>query len=84
LSNVMFWNRTLLLSLNRPTYPFYITLLAGIAKMGLAFYIIPRYGFVGAAALLTGYFVISGVMMVQHGLREMNRAEQLHPVENAV
>jgi len=84
LSNVMFWNRTLLLSLNRPTYPFYITLLAGIAKMGLAFYIIPRYGFVGAAALLTGYFVISGVMMVQRGLREMNRAEHLHPVENAV
>jgi O-antigen/teichoic acid export membrane protein len=83
LSNIMFWNRTLLLSFNQPTYPFYVTLLAGIAKMGLAFYIIPNFGFVGAAALLTGYFIISGGLMVQRGLREMNRAEQLHPLENA-
>ena len=78
-SNLFFWNRPLLLAFNLPTYPFWITLISGAAKISLAFLVIPKYGYIGAAALLTGYFLISGSLMAWRGLRQLKQAEALAP-----
>jgi O-antigen/teichoic acid export membrane protein len=79
-SNIMFWNRPLLLSFNLPAYPFFATFASGVIKVILAFMVIPTFGFVGAASLLSGYFLLSGGLMVVRGFKELARSEQIYPV----
>lgn len=76
-SNLVFWNRPLLLALDLPAYPFRSTLLAGIGKILLAFLIIPAFGMVGAAALLAGYFLVSGGAMALRGVRQIHQRQTL-------
>lgn len=78
-SNIMFWNRPLLLSFNLPTYPFFATLVSGSFKVLLAFLVIPAFGYVGAATLLSGYFLVSGGLMVARGFKELARSEGVYP-----
>ncbi len=73
----LFWNRPLLLSFNMPTYPLYATLTAGLLKVGLAFLLVPHYGYVMAAALLSFYYIISVGLMVLRGLQEIKRQENI-------
>jgi O-antigen/teichoic acid export membrane protein len=70
-SNLVFWNRPLLLALGLPGYPFWATLLSGIAKLALAIIVIPAMGTPGAAGLLSGYFILSGGLMALRGLRQL-------------
>ena len=74
-ANVLFWNRTLLLSFNLPNYPFRVMLWCGLVKVALGFWVIPRFGYFGAAALLSAYFVISVGLIALRGIR-------LIPAEN--
>jgi len=80
-SNLVFWNRPLLLALNLPVYPFWATFISGAVKVSLAFLVIPAFGYVGAAVLLTGYFLISGTAMALRGLNELKRVELSRPGE---
>ncbi len=75
ISNLVFWNRPLLMALDLPAYPFWATLISGALKLGLAFLVIPQFGFIGAAFLLTGYFLISGLAMAARGLLQLRRAQ---------
>ncbi len=70
-SNLIFWNRPLLLALNLPGYPFWVTLFSGTLKILLTLIIIPMFGIIGAASLLTGYFILSGTLMAARGLRQL-------------
>ena len=74
-SNLVFWNRPLLLSLNKPMVPFKTTLFCGMAKLVLAFPIIPAFGKIGAAALLSGYFILSGGLMAREGIKSLKMLE---------
>ena len=74
----LFWNRPLLLSLGLPKIPIKVTLIVGLIKIGLAFLIVPRYGYVAEAALLSFYYIVSVGMMVWYGLREIRHQEQKH------
>ena len=76
-SNVFFWNRPLLLSLGLPEVPFRMSLLFGAAKIGLAFLLVPRFGFVMEAALLTLFSIFSVGSIVIRGLREIHVRERL-------
>ncbi len=49
---ILFWNRPLLLSLGLPQYPLKATVAAGLAKLALAFPLVPRFGYVAEAALV--------------------------------
>jgi O-antigen/teichoic acid export membrane protein len=80
-SNLVFWNRPLLLALNLPTFPFWATFFSGILKVSLAFLVIPAFGYIGAAVLLTGYFLISGSAMVVRGLNALRTNTCSHPGE---
>jgi O-antigen/teichoic acid export membrane protein len=76
-SNLVFWNRPLLLALDLPAYPFQITLVSGLLKTLLAFLVIPAFGTVGAASLLAGYFLLSGGLMALRGVRQLQQRQAL-------
>ncbi|HUH97493.1 MAG TPA: oligosaccharide flippase family protein, partial [Anaerolineales bacterium] len=71
----LFWNRPLLLSFNLPVFPLWATLIAGLLKVGLAFPLVPRYGYVMEGALLSLYYMVSVGLMVGRGLQEMKKQE---------
>jgi O-antigen/teichoic acid export membrane protein len=72
----LFWNRPLLLSLGLPDFPIWVTLSVGLIKVGLAFWLIPKYGIIAAGALLSFYYIASVGIMVLRGLREIKMKEQ--------
>ncbi len=72
----LFWNRPLLLSFGLPTYPLWAILIAGVLKLGLSFLLVPRYGYVMEAALLSFYYVLSVGLIVWRGMRELRAREQ--------
>jgi len=76
-ANILFWNRPLLLSLGLPLVPYRITLWAGLAKVALAFLLVPRFGLNSEAFLLSAFFVISVGLIVWRGLQEVNRREKI-------
>jgi O-antigen/teichoic acid export membrane protein len=59
-----------------PLIPYRITLYAGLAKVALAFLVVPRFGLNSEAFLLSAFFVISVGLIVWRGLREVNQREQ--------
>jgi O-antigen/teichoic acid export membrane protein len=67
----LFWNRPLLLSFGLPTFPLWATLMAGLLKLSLAFLLVPKYGYVMEAALLSCYYVLSVGLIVWRGLGEL-------------
>lgn len=69
----LFWNRPLLLSFGLPTFPLWATLIAGVLKVGLSFLLVPRYGYVMEAALLSFYYILSVGLIVWRGRRELGR-----------
>jgi O-antigen/teichoic acid export membrane protein len=83
IANIFFWNRSLLLSFGLPVVPFRVMLWAGIAKMALAFVLVPRFGFVAEAALLSGYLLVSVCFILQRGVLELRRAERTVEVQGA-
>ena len=67
-ANVLFWNRSLLLALHQPVFPFQVMLWTGLAKILLAFVLVPRFGLVAEAALLSAYLAFSVAIITYHGL----------------
>jgi O-antigen/teichoic acid export membrane protein len=69
----LFWNRPLLLSLGLQRFALGAIVVAGLVKLAVAVPLVPRYGYVLEALLLTSYFVSSVGLMVWRGLRELDR-----------
>jgi O-antigen/teichoic acid export membrane protein len=76
-ANIFFWNRPLLLSLGLPMVPYKISLWSGIAKVALAFLLVPRLGLNVEALLLSGFFIISISLIILRGFQEVRRIENL-------
>lgn len=74
-----FWNRPLLLSLGLPAFPLKATIAAGLGKIALAFPLVPRFGYVAEAALLSLYYIASVGVIVWRGLKEIRLKEQGQP-----
>jgi O-antigen/teichoic acid export membrane protein len=72
----LFWNRPLLLSFGLPAFPLWATILAGVIKVGLSFWLVPRYGYVMEAALLSFYYIFSVSLIVWRGMKEMRAQEK--------
>ncbi len=70
-ANLLFWNRPLLLALGMPAYPLKVAALVGAGKTLLAFWLVPVYGYLVQAALLSGFFLLSIGINVWRGLREI-------------
>jgi O-antigen/teichoic acid export membrane protein len=67
------WNRSLMLSLGKAGYPVLISILAGVIELDLIFSLVPRYGYLMMAAILSGYFILSGGFIALRGLWEVRR-----------
>jgi O-antigen/teichoic acid export membrane protein len=67
--NVFYWNRTTLLPLGLPEYPTKVTLVAAIAKVVAILILVPRYGALGMAATLSGFFLFTGGVLVWKTVR---------------
>ncbi len=73
----LFWNRPLLLSLGLPAFALWAILIAGSLKIGLAFWLVPRYGYVMEAALLSMYYILSVSLIIWRGMIALARQESL-------
>jgi O-antigen/teichoic acid export membrane protein len=71
----LFWNRPLLLALGLPEFPVYVTLIAGVTKLALSFWLVPQYGVVAAGGLLSYYYIASVGVMVLRGMKEITHHE---------
>ncbi len=70
-ANVFYWNRNLLLSFGLPDYPLKVTALAGAIKVLLTFLLVPRFGYLMEAGLMSAFFVFSIGLIVLRGWREI-------------
>ena len=57
--------------------PYRITLYAGLAKVALAFLLVPRLGLNSKPSCFPAFFVISVRLIVWRGLQEVNHREKL-------
>ena len=75
-ANLLFWNRPLLLALGMPAYPLKVAALVGAGKTILAFWLVPAFGYLAEAALLSGFFILSIGINVWRGFREIRIRER--------
>ncbi len=76
LANILYWNRNLLLSLGLPNYPLKVITVLGALKVVLTFVLVPLFGYLAEAALLSAFQAISVTLLAWRGLREV-RAQEL-------
>jgi len=74
-ANILNWNRPLLLALGMPGYPLKLSAWVGLVKTILTLALLPLWGYLSEAALLSGYLVTTVLANVWRGLRELQPAE---------
>lgn len=79
ITNIYFWNRSLLLSFGKANVPLLVLAVGGILKMALAFVVVPVYGINGEAALLSGYFILTTGVMILIGYAVIKKSELAEP-----
>lgn len=72
-ANIFSWNRPLLLALGKPTFPLVVAAAAGAVELALIFRLVPLYGYLAAAAILSGYLFVSVGINVWRGLTEIKK-----------
>jgi O-antigen/teichoic acid export membrane protein len=55
--NVFYWNRAALLALARPVFPTIVNFTGMVIKVSLIFLLVPRWGYLAFAGLLSGYYI---------------------------
>jgi len=58
-TNIFYWNRVALLSLARPVFPTLVNFVGMLLKISLIFVLVPHYGYLAFAALLSGYYIFT-------------------------
>ena len=74
-ANILNWNRPLLLALGRPRYPVIVAATVGAVELFLFFLLVPRTNYLVAAAIFSGYLLISVLWMVWRGLKLIKQEE---------
>lgn len=72
-ANTFYWNRIALLSLGLAGYPARVNLAAAALKIAGILTVVPRYGYLGSAALLSGFYLFSVSLNVHKTRVEVNR-----------
>ena len=55
--------------------PLYVLAGTAILKIALSFWLIPQWGIIGAASLLSGYLILSTGILVMIGMRHIRQSE---------
>jgi O-antigen/teichoic acid export membrane protein len=69
------WNRSLFLSFGKPGYPILISTLVGVIELALMSTLVPTYGYLMMALILSGYFIVSVGLITLRGLWEVRRQQ---------
>jgi len=77
ISNIFYWNRTLLLSFGKANIPLYVLFAGAVIKTALAFVVVPPFGMAAEAWLLSGNFAITVGLMVAIGYSLIRKNERL-------
>lgn len=77
LANSLYWNRPLLLALKRPLYPLVTSAVAMLVKIGLAVWLVPQYGYLAQAGLLSIYLVVTVGLNAWQGLKTVQQRSAL-------
>jgi O-antigen/teichoic acid export membrane protein len=72
-ANIFSWNRPLLLALGKPTFPLVVAAAVGAVELVMIFRLVPIYGYLAAAAILSAYLFVSVGINVWRGLVEIKR-----------
>jgi O-antigen/teichoic acid export membrane protein len=75
-SNILFWNRKLLLAFGKANIPLFVLAAAAALKIGLSFWLVPAYGINAEAWLLSSNFILSVGFMVLIGLMMIRNNEK--------
>jgi O-antigen/teichoic acid export membrane protein len=59
-----------------PEFPLKTTVIAGAAKLALAFPLVPYFGYVAEAVLLSLYYITSVGTIVWRGVKEIRMREE--------
>ena len=78
-ASIFQWNRSLFLSLGKPGYPVLISTLTGVIELALIFSLVPHYGYLMMAVILSGYFIVSVGFITLRGLWEVHRRALAEP-----
>ncbi|MEW6092457.1 MAG: oligosaccharide flippase family protein [Chloroflexota bacterium] len=70
-ATILYWNRHLLLSFGEASYPLKVMAIAGVVKILLGFVLVPRFGYLAQAVLMSAFLAVSVTLIVWRGLREV-------------
>jgi O-antigen/teichoic acid export membrane protein len=73
--NVLYWNRNVLLPMGMPEYPTKVYLVGAVLRITGILLLVPIFGAIGMAALLSAFFIGTAGVLVVKTLREIRRAE---------
>ncbi len=62
-TNIFYWRRAALLSLGRADYPAKVNALLAGLKIVLVLILVPQFGYLAAAALLSGFYISNSVIL---------------------
>ncbi len=62
--NVFYWNRTVLLPLGLPAVPTLVYFVAAVLNIAGIVLLVPRFGAVGMASLLSAFFLVTTIVLV--------------------
>ena len=75
-ANVLFWNRTLLLTFSEADYATMVSFYTMLAKMFMTIVFVPRGAYYIEAILLSAYLAVSVLIMTFRGLYDLKKAEK--------
>lgn len=79
IANILFWNRTLLLTFSEAGYATTVSFYTMLAKMFMTVLFVPRGAYYIEAVLLSAYLAVSVLIMTWRGLHDLRIAEKKDP-----
>ena len=76
-ASIFQWNRSLFLSFGKAGYPILISTLVGVIELALMSYLVPTYGYLMMAVILSGYFIVSIGLITLRGVWEIRRRQNI-------
>lgn len=76
-ANIFFWNRDLLLSFHKPNIPLLVMAIVGIVKTALVVWLVPIYGVLMQAVLLSGYLAVTVVILALIGIINIKKQDMI-------
>ena len=80
--NIFYWNRVALLSLARPVFPTLVNFVGMLLKVSLIFLLVPIYGYLAFAVLLSGYYIFTVGVAAARVFYDLRTRGGSHPSPN--